>query len=217
MADNGSSSGSDGVVEIIRAPRALDHFVLFPYLPTELRWMIYDFMLSIDRGPQSFLFLPNGYTFVTGLDFGIPRLATVCSDMYHYVVHHSGFQRVFLDYMVLRAPPQHINLRIPFVPNPYPWTYFDVISPSHRRRGWFSARHDTVDLEYVDHVKWVVKDVWTLGPGGAYVGHVVEMARTTPYFLLPCPPAHQQNDLHRELNARIDEIVQNDQQDAQQD
>ncbi|KAK8093582.1 hypothetical protein PG997_000267 [Apiospora hydei] len=196
MADDGSTSGNDAVVEIIRA---LDRFVLFSYLPTELRWMIYDMMLRITRGPQSFLYFPNGYTFVTGLDFGLPLLATVCHDMYHYVVHHSRFQR------------------IPFVQNPYPRPYFNLINPSHRRRGWFSARHDTVELESVDHVEWIMKDIWTLGPGGPYVGHVVKMARTTPYFLLPCPPAYLQNALHRELNAQIDDVVQNDQQDAQED
>ncbi|KAK7949162.1 uncharacterized protein PG986_010048 [Apiospora aurea] len=115
MADDGSASGSNAVVEIIPAPQALDRFVLFSYLPTELRWMIYDMMLRITRGPQSFLYFPNGYTFVTGLDFGFPLLATVCHDMYHYVVHHSGFQRVYLDYMVLRAPA-HLLLPTSLMP-----------------------------------------------------------------------------------------------------
>ncbi|KAK8086123.1 hypothetical protein PG994_001097 [Apiospora phragmitis] len=180
MSNAGSTPSGNGVVQIVQAPQPPRQTGRLMALPTELRHKIFELMLILTRGPQSFLCLPNGYAFVTGLDLSFPLITRVCRDMFLYVVGDAEFRKICLAYRVLACPPQYMTLQIPYFPNPRSWPIFGVVNPFHRVTGWFSATHDTFELEYDDHPEWVVTDVWTVGAGGPYVGHVTELARSTP-------------------------------------
>ncbi|KAK8006116.1 hypothetical protein PG991_012413 [Apiospora marii] len=195
----------------LATPRALDQFVRFPNLPPEIRIIIYDLMVRLTRGPLSLLCLLEDFNFITGLDHAPPIITAVCREMRGHVMRK--YQKVSLDYMVLRTPPLRMDLQILFVPNPYPWPLFEVAQHA-RCEFWFSVECDDVKVEFDRRWEWAVKEVWTDGPGGPYVGHISQLTRSTP-FHLPSVLNLEMNGLRRHTITKIEEAIRDAQRETQ--
>ncbi|KAK7979845.1 hypothetical protein PG989_012302 [Apiospora arundinis] len=133
---DGSASDDGEVIEIVHAPTQSTRLM---NLPTEIRWMIYRYMLILTRGTQSFACFPDGYVFCNSLDLSFPWIASLCPDMFHYVVYHSGYRRISLDFVVLAAPLERL---VEYISQPY-WVH---TAPRYARGpgGLFYVGHTSV-------------------------------------------------------------------------
>lgn len=182
-------------------------------LPTEIRWMIYRYMLILTRGTQSFTCFPDGYVFCNSLDLSFPWIASLCPDMFHYVVYHSGYRHISLDFVVLAAPLERLVIHPPFAPTTQQWQVLTAENRPYTHRGWFSPRHDTVQVEYVSQPYWVhTAPRYARGPGGLfYVGHTSVLTQSTA-FSLQATPARLKNVFHYVLFWKIYEAILQDEQ-----
>lgn len=184
-------------------------------LPIEIRWMIYQYMLTITRGTQRFIAHPNGMTFCTRLDFSYPWIATLCPDMFHFIFNHAHFEKVSFRGVILHEPLYRSDVWIP--PAATPFRSLNVMRCTHLRylnEGWFSAKHDTVEVEYMSSPRWLITRITPYAriPNAYKVRSVLEGSNSYP--LLP-PRDDERNSLHDVLDAKTAEARLNSQPQGQ--
>ncbi|KAK8092194.1 uncharacterized protein PG998_015026 [Apiospora kogelbergensis] len=215
MSDGSGSDVTEAIATAQGAATASQgptQFIRLMDLPIEIRHMIYGSMVTISRGPQSFVCYSNGHMFLTGLDLSFPWIATLSPDVFRYVMHPSRYQRISLDFTLLLEPPRRIQTWMDGWPG-HIREHPPIIGGSYRPTGWFSAKHDTVEVVYECPARWRWHMTSTIDLGAPF-GRIDDVysvpAGATPYLLRPVP-AHRRNSLYDVLDARVAEAIRDSQ------